>query len=115
MDILLSALIILSSILLIVAVYIQNPKGGGISSDFSSPSQLGGVQKSNEFIDKLTWSLAGIIVVSSILITIRQPKPPKPIEQKAPKTEQNGKPQGPTDGKPQAPSDGKPQAPAGGN
>jgi preprotein translocase subunit SecG len=115
MDILLSALIILSSILLIVAVYIQNPKGGGISSDFGSPSQLGGVQKSNEFIDKLTWSLAGIIVVSSILITIRQPKPPKPIEQKAPKTEQNGKPQGPTDGKPQAPSDGKPQAPAGGN
>ena len=107
MDILLSALIILSSILLIVAVYIQNPKGGGISSDFGSPSQLGGVQKSNEFIDKLTWSLAGIIVVSSILITIRQPKPPKPIEQKAPKTEQNGKPQAPADGKPQAPANGQ--------
>jgi preprotein translocase subunit SecG len=115
MDFILSALLILSSILLILVVYVQNPKGGGISSDFGSPSQLGGVQKSNEFIDKLTWSLAGIIVVSSILITIRQPKPPKPIEQKAPKTEQNGKPQGPTDGKPQAPSDGKPQAPAGGN
>ncbi len=107
MDILLSALIILSSILLILAVYIQNPKGGGISSDFGSPSQLGGVQKSNEFIDKLTWSLAGIIVVSSILITIRQPKPAKLIEQKAPKTEQNGNQQ--------APADGKPQAPAGGN
>ena len=74
MDILLSALIILSSILLILAVYIQNPKGGGISSDFGSPSQLGGVQKSNEFIDKLTWSLAAIIVVSSIVITMRQPK-----------------------------------------
>lgn len=107
MDILLSALIILSSILLILAVYVQNPKGGGISSDFGSPSQLGGVQKSNEFIDKLTWSLAGIIVVSSILITIRQPKPPKPIEQKAPKTEQNGKPQGPTDGKTKTPVGGQ--------
>ena len=107
MDILLSALIILSSILLILAVYIQNPKGGGISSDFGSPSQLGGVQKSNEFIDKLTWSLAGIIVVSSILITIRQPKPPKPIEQKAPKTEQNGKPQAPADGKTKTPVGGK--------
>ena len=107
MDILLSALIILSSILLILAVYIQNPKGGGISSDFGSPSQLGGVQKSNEFIDKLTWSLAGIIVVSSILITIRQPKPPKPIEQKAPKTEQNGKPQAPADGKTQTPVGGQ--------
>lgn len=107
MDILLSALIILSSILLILAVYVQNPKGGGISSDFGSPSQLGGVQKSNEFIDKLTWSLAGIIVVSSILITIRQPKPPKPIEQKAPKTEQNGKPQAPADGKTKTPVGGQ--------
>ena len=107
MDILLSALIILSSILLILAVYVQNPKGGGISSDFGSPSQLGGVQKSNEFIDKLTWSLAGSIVVSSILITIRQPKPPKPIEQKAPKTEQNGKPQAPADGKTKTPVGGQ--------
>ena len=107
MDFILSALLILSSILLILVVYVQNPKGGGISSDFGSPSQLGGVQKSNEFIDKLTWSLAGIIVVSSILITIRQPKPPKPIEQKAPNTEQNGKPQAPADGKPQAPANGQ--------
>ncbi len=100
MDILLSSIIILSSILLILAVYVQNPKGGGINSNFGSPSQLGGVQKSTEFIDKLTWSLAGIIVVSSILITIRQPKPPKPVQQKAPKTEQ----QGPTDPKSTAPA-----------
>ena len=107
MDFILSALLILSSILLILVVYVQNPKGGGISSDFGSPSQLGGVQKSNEFIDKLTLSLAWIIVVASILITIRQPKPPKPIEQKDPKTEQNGKPQGPTDGKTKTPGGGK--------
>ncbi len=100
MDILLSSIIILSSILLILAVYVQNPKGGGINSNFGSPSQLGGVQKSTEFIDKLTWSLAGIIVVSSILITIRQPKPPKPVQQKAPKTEQ----QGPKDPKSTAPA-----------
>lgn len=102
MDILLSSIIILSSILLILVVYVQNPKGGGINSNFGSPSQLGGVQKSTEFIDKLTWSLAGIIVVSSILITIRQPKPPKPIQQKAPKTEQ------------QAPAGGNNTSPAGG-
>ena len=107
MDFILSALLILSSILLILVVYVQNPKGGGISSDFGSPSQLGGVQKSNEFIDKLTWSLAGIIVVASILITIRQPKPPKPIEQKAPKTEQNGNQQAPADGKTKTPTGGQ--------
>ena len=107
MDFILSALLILSSILLILVVYVQNPKGGGISSDFGSPSQLGGVQKSNEFIDKLTWSLAGIIVVASILITIRQPKPPKPIEQKAPKTDQNGNQQAPADGKTKTPAGGQ--------
>ncbi|NBU90054.1 MAG: preprotein translocase subunit SecG [Flavobacteriia bacterium] len=107
MDFILSALLILSSILLILVVYVQNPKGGGISSDFGSPSQLGGVQKSNEFIDKLTWSLAGIIVAASILITIRQPKPPKPIEQKAPKTEQNGNQQAPVDGKTKTPAGGQ--------
>jgi preprotein translocase subunit SecG len=107
MDILLSSIIILSSILLILAVYVQNPKGGGINSNFGSPSQLGGVQKSTEFIDKLTWSLAGVIVVASILITIRQPKPPKAPKQ-TPTTEQNKN----TPGK--APTNGKSKAPDGG-
>ena len=76
MDAILSILVLLASILLIFVVYIQNPKGGGLSSDFGSPGQLGGVKKTNEFIDKLTWSLAGIIVAASIIITMRQPKPP---------------------------------------
>jgi len=74
MDAILSILVFLASILLIFVVYIQNPKGGGLSSDFGSPGQLGGVKRTNEFIDKLTWSLAGIIMVASILITMRQPK-----------------------------------------
>jgi preprotein translocase subunit SecG len=96
MDFLLSAIIILSSILLILVVYIQNPKGGGLSSEFGSPSQLGGVQKTTEFIDKLTWSLAGAIVVASIIMTLRQPraakiKQPTPTEQQQ---NQGGQPNG---------------------
>ncbi|MEJ6506511.1 MAG: preprotein translocase subunit SecG [Crocinitomicaceae bacterium] len=83
MDIILSVIVLLSSILLILVVYVQNPKGGGLSSDFGSPGQLGGVKKTNEFIDRLTWSLAGIIVVISIVITVRQPKPEKAEVQKA--------------------------------
>ena len=90
MDAILSILVFLASILLIFVVYIQNPKGGGLSSDFGSPGQLGGVKRTNEFIDKLTWSLAGIIMVASILITMRQPKQ-KDLKQKQ-KTEQ-GPPQ----------------------
>ena len=88
MDIILSTIVLLSSILLILVVYVQNPKGGGLSSDFGSPGQLGGVKKTNEFIDRLTWSLAGIIVLVSILITVRQPKPQKKGDTQKQQTEQ---------------------------
>ncbi|MBM3453086.1 MAG: preprotein translocase subunit SecG [Bacteroidetes bacterium] len=75
MDILFSVLIIVSSILLILVVYIQNPKGGGLSSDFGAAQQIGGVQKTNDFIDKTTWSLAAVIMISSIFLTIRTKTP----------------------------------------
>ncbi|MBN9293991.1 MAG: preprotein translocase subunit SecG [Flavobacteriia bacterium] len=70
MSTLISILIILASILLVVLVFVQNPKGGGLSSDFGVANQLGGVQKTNDFVDKATWSLAGIIAVCSIVLTV---------------------------------------------
>jgi preprotein translocase subunit SecG len=88
----LSIIIIIAAILLTLVIFIQNPKGGGLSSDFGSPAQLGGVKRTNEFIDKLTWSLAGIIVAGSIMITMLQPGVPK--DKKQQQTEQkkdNGK------------------------
>ncbi len=88
MDFILSALTILASILLILVVYVQNSKGGGLSSDFGAANQLGGVQKTTEFIEKLTWSLAGVIVVASILTTIRQEKPV--VEEPAKQEQQKG-------------------------
>jgi len=81
MSALLSVLIILASVLLVLVVYIQNPKGGGLSSDFGSASQLGGVQKTNDFIEKTTWVLAGSIMVISILLTVTMPKTPEQIQQ----------------------------------
>lgn len=78
MDILFSSIIILASILLILVVYVQNPKGGGLSSDFGAAQQIGGVQKTNDFIDKATWTLAGVIMVLSIVLTIRS-KTPEPV------------------------------------
>jgi preprotein translocase subunit SecG len=87
MGALLSIIIILASILLIVVVFIQNPKGGGLSSDFGAASQLGGVQKTNDFIDKSTWTLAGTIMVLSIVLTI-QSTPKKQVVKEQVKTEQ---------------------------
>lgn len=81
MSALLSVLIILASVLLVLVVYVQNPKGGGLSSDFGSASQLGGVQKTNDFIEKTTWVLAGSIMVISILLTVTMPKTPEQIQQ----------------------------------
>ncbi len=88
METLFSIIIILASILLVFVVFVQNPKGGGLSSDFGSAHQLGGVQKTNDFIDKATWSLAGIVAVLSIILTLRM-KSPEPVVQEQPvQTEQ---------------------------
>jgi len=89
MTTLLSIVIILASILLIIVVFVQNPKGGGLSSEFGSSQQLGGVKKANEFIDKATWTLAGTIMVVSIILTIKMmPPKAKTVETAAPETGQ---------------------------
>jgi preprotein translocase subunit SecG len=92
MESLITVVIILASILLIAVVYIQNPKGGGLSTDFGGAHQLGGVQKTNDFIDKATWSLAGIIMVLSVVLTVMS-KTPVPAAPEENQTEQGqGKP-----------------------
>lgn len=69
MTAIISILIVLASILLVVVVFVQNPKGGGLSTDFGAAHQLGGVKRTNDFIDKATWALAVIVVVGSIGLT----------------------------------------------
>ena len=51
-------------------VLIQNPKGGGLTSNFSSQSQLMGVQKTGDFLEKGTWILAISLMVLSLLINV---------------------------------------------
>lgn len=87
----LSIIIILASILLVIVVFVQNPKGGGLSSDFGAASQLGGVQKTNDFIDKTTWTLAAVIMVISIILTIKS-TPKKQVVKEQPQTEQGQAP-----------------------
>lgn len=49
---------------------VQNPKGGGLSSSFGGGGnqQIGGVQKTTDFLDKSTWALATILI-GLILVT----------------------------------------------
>ena len=59
-------LAIIVSILLILAVLIQNPKGGGIAANFSAANQIAGVKKTNEFIEKATWTLAFSLMLLAV-------------------------------------------------
>lgn len=58
--------ILFLAFLLVVAVLAQNPKGGGLSSSFggAAASNIIGVKKTSEFLEKLTWGfIFGIIVL----------------------------------------------------
>ena len=63
-------LAIIACVLLGLIVLIQNPKGGGLTSNFSSSSQLMGVQKTGDFLEKGTWILAISLMVLSLAINI---------------------------------------------
>ncbi|OAD45253.1 preprotein translocase subunit SecG [Polaribacter atrinae] len=53
-------LILIVAVALILIVMVQNPKGGGLTSSFggSGAQSLGGVQNTNNFLDRTTWTLA---------------------------------------------------------
>jgi len=44
---------------------VQNPKGGGLSSSFGGGGTqvAGGVKKTGDFLDKSTWTLAGLLIL----------------------------------------------------
>ncbi len=63
---LLIVLAIVASILLIFIVLIQNPKGGGVAANFSAANQIAGVKKTNDFVEKATWTLAIALFVFSL-------------------------------------------------
>ena len=56
-------LITIVCFLLIVVIMVQNPKGGGLSSSLGGSTQMGGVQKTSDFLDKSTWTLATVLII----------------------------------------------------
>lgn len=61
-------LIIVVSVLLMVVVLAQNPKGGGLSSAFGGNTQVvGGVKKTGDFLDRSTWTFAGLLIALIII------------------------------------------------
>ena len=64
-----SVLAILVCILLVLVILVQNSKGGGIQSQYSAATQIMGVRRGTEFIEKATWGLAIALIVLSVLMT----------------------------------------------
>jgi preprotein translocase subunit SecG len=79
---------IIVSVGLIFVVLVQNPKGGGISSNFGAPGQLGGVKRANDFIEKATWTLAGTLGVLALVAVILVERPKRPQQNDEPQLEQ---------------------------
>ncbi len=67
-------LIVLAAVLMIGIVLIQESKGGGLASNFSSSNQIMGVRKTTDFIEKATWGLAIALVVFSIVCAYTAPE-----------------------------------------
>jgi preprotein translocase subunit SecG len=89
---LLMVLVMVASVLLVIIVMAQNPKGGGLSSTFGGASSAQfGVQRTNDFMEKATWTLGGTIIVLILISVVITGKPSQvvpaqkqPVKKEAP-------------------------------
>lgn len=68
------ALTVLVSILLIIVVLVQKSKGGGLASSFAGSNQIMGVRRTNDFIEKATWTLAAVIGILAVVSVFVMPR-----------------------------------------
>lgn len=66
-------LILIASVLLILAVLVQNPKSG-MAANFGASNQVMGVRETTNFLEKFTWIMATAIVVLSLIATVAMDK-----------------------------------------
>jgi len=83
MYVLLISLAIVSAILLVLVVLAQNSKGGGLSSQFggSGASNLIGVKKTGDVLERLTWGFAIAIIVFSLATNFTTPNTATPTDE----------------------------------
>lgn len=64
-----------ASVLLVLVVLAQNAKGGGLSSQFggSAASNMIGVKKTGDLLERLTWAFAIAIMLFSLGTNLMSP------------------------------------------
>jgi preprotein translocase subunit SecG len=70
METTLIVLMIIAAVLLTLVVLIQNPKGGGLSSEIGGGSRVFGVQQTGDILEKITWGAASFIMVGALVIQL---------------------------------------------
>ena len=75
-------LILIIAVLLVLVVLAQNSKGGGLSSQFggSGASNIIGVKKTSDLLERLTWGFAIAVLALSVVVNIIMEKPGSEIE-----------------------------------
>ena len=69
-----TVLIVVTCVFTILIVLVQNSKGGGLASNFSSSNQYMGVRKTADFLEKATWTLGAALILFCLLAGITIPK-----------------------------------------
>ena len=69
MTIFLIILTAIASILLILAVLVQNPKSG-MAANFGASNQVMGARQTADFLEKFTWGAAVAILALALLIVV---------------------------------------------
>lgn len=69
-----SVLVLIACVLQIMIVLVQNSKGGGLASNFTSAGQAMGVRKTADFLEKSTWTLAAAILILCVVATATIPR-----------------------------------------
>ncbi len=78
------ALIVIASILIILAVLVQNPKSG-MAANFGASNQVMGVRETTNFLEKFTWTMAIAILVLSLVATTAMNNPGAEVNSEASK------------------------------
>ena len=67
------ALILIASVLVILAVLVQNPKSG-MAANFGASNQVMGVRETTNMLEKFTWAMAIAIFVLSLIAALAMDK-----------------------------------------
>lgn len=66
-------MLILACVLLSFLVLIQNPKGGGLAAGFAGGTNLMGVKRTGDILEKGTWGLIIAIMLFSLVLNVMGP------------------------------------------